>query len=330
MEVHVVELIGVEDVGGEKHGEQQDDPGCQGDSLDQSLDLCLPAGVLHQDDLAAVVANDAPGIAEQKGESSADEHEHNEADVGPVVDRGGAYRIDILAERHQRPDDGSEIEDDPEPGYVPPLLVFGRIAHHDGSLGRPQQTGADTEERSRKDDESAVLVVIVAQKAGRVDAVSEGPKSQCWFHSKDVGDGAREEGDHGKGGIEGRVGVVLRAWINLPGGTETGESVEHTGAQEANHGYHQELDDGRREPHFRLAQTETFVHPSRRSVDGAGRCAWSDGRRLDGLPDFLLFLRHLLSIFRGNQTLFCSEMSIEVIVHNLESVGRSSRGRGDT
>lgn len=34
LEVYVVELIGVEDVGGEKYGEQQDDLGCQGDSFD--------------------------------------------------------------------------------------------------------------------------------------------------------------------------------------------------------------------------------------------------------------------------------------------------------
>jgi len=56
---------------------------------------------------------------------------------------------------YQTANDGAHIEDGPEPSKVSSLLFLPRVGEHDGSLGSPQQTSADTEKSTGEDVESS-------------------------------------------------------------------------------------------------------------------------------------------------------------------------------
>ena len=65
VEVGTVDLgkvICVEPVGGEEHGEQGEDVGVGEECLPETHNLGFPRGVLHDDDLGAIVANHVLGI----------------------------------------------------------------------------------------------------------------------------------------------------------------------------------------------------------------------------------------------------------------------------
>jgi len=61
--------------------------------------------------------------------------------------------------------------------------------------------------------------VAVAQPRGDVDGVAEAAEGQGGLDAEGVGDGAGEEADKGKGGVEGGVGVVANVRIHLPAST---------------------------------------------------------------------------------------------------------------
>ena len=170
--VHVVGLVRVEGVGGEEHGKQENDPGGRGDGLEEALELGDPRGVLHHDDLGAIVTLDFADVAETEGEDGADKGEDQETDVG-AVGYGAGDLVDVLAERDQGADHGTQVEDDPEPRDVAALHVLGRVGHHDGALGGPEETSAHTEESAGEDDEAVVLVVVIAEEGSDVDDVSQ-------------------------------------------------------------------------------------------------------------------------------------------------------------
>ena len=69
-----VELVRVEPVRGEEHGEEEDDVGVGSDGLVEAEELGLPGRVLHQDDAGAVFADDLVGIHEEEGQDCAKEH----------------------------------------------------------------------------------------------------------------------------------------------------------------------------------------------------------------------------------------------------------------
>ncbi|TKW55711.1 hypothetical protein CTA1_9858 [Colletotrichum tanaceti] len=268
--VHVVGLVGVEDVGGEEHGEEQDDPGVLGEGVPEAAELGLPRGVPHDDDAGAVVADDAGGVAHEEGEEGAEHHEDDEGGVGAVGDGAAGGLVDVLAEGDEGADDGAEVEDHPEPRDVAALLVLGRVGHHDGALAGPEQAGADAEEGAGEDDEALVLVVGVGEEGGGVDAVAEAAEAEGQAQAEAVGKGAGEEGGDGKGGVEGRVGVVGGLCRDLAAAAEAAEGVEHAGAQEADEGDHEELDAGRGVPELLAAEAEAAVHPSGGAGDGIG------------------------------------------------------------
>lgn len=293
--IHAGPLVGVEDVGGEEHGEEQDDPRLAGDGLHKPQQLRLPCWVLHEDHLAAVTTQDHVGIAEEEGQNQTQEHEDDEPGIGTVGDRAGLL-VDVLTERNERSDDGAEVEYDPEPRDVAALALLAGIAHHDGALGGPEQAGTDAEESTGEDDEALVLVVVVRQKAGGIDAVAQPAEREGELDTEHVRDGAREESSDGKGAVEGGVGVIVDRGINLTTTAETSDGVEHARAQEAHHGDQDQLEDGRRIPDLRLANLEALVHPSRRPLDGAvGVENWrGGGGGGSGLHlGFSLLVRHL-------------------------------------
>ena len=76
--------------------------------------------------------------------------------------RARAYLgVKVLAEGHRRPDYTAQVEDGPEDTDEPPLLALSGVTHHERALCRPQQTSADTEDRTSPDDEAACVGVHV-------------------------------------------------------------------------------------------------------------------------------------------------------------------------
>lgn len=97
--VHVVGLIGVENVGGEEHGEQEQDPGRVGESLPQSHKLSAPRWVLHQNDLGVILTNNFVGIDKEEGKNGTKEHEDDKSSVGAIRD-GTSGLVDVLSQRN--------------------------------------------------------------------------------------------------------------------------------------------------------------------------------------------------------------------------------------
>lgn len=236
--------------------------------------------MLHDNDLATIATDDVLGVNQCPGKSSADERQDQEANVGSVADRLGLGGVDALAERdladkvsgglakekpqnresrrramgsrheqagstHQTTNDGAQVEDHPEPGNVSTLGVFGRVRHHDGTLGAPENSCADTQQGSRKGGEAQVLCVVVAEEGADVDRVADATKGEGSADAQLVGEGSCEETYDGEGRVESRVGVVVCGGVHLASTAHAVDGVEHAGAQEADKGNDDQLD-GRR------------------------------------------------------------------------------------
>ena len=65
--IDVVELVLVEPVAADEHGEEQQDPGVGAEDFEEPPDLRLPARVLHEDDVRAVGADDVAGVDQRPG-----------------------------------------------------------------------------------------------------------------------------------------------------------------------------------------------------------------------------------------------------------------------
>lgn len=204
-----VGLVGGEPVRGPEHGEEEEDVGVGDDGLPEADELGAPRGVLHQDDARAVGADDAVGVGEEQGQHGTAEHEHDEGDVRPVIDRHLLGAVDGLAERDQGPDDTAQVEDGPEPGEGAALLGLERVGHHDGALGGPEETGADTEQGAREVVEPVDVEVQGDEQGDGVDAVADATEGQGELDTQTVDEGAGEETHDGEGTVEGRV---LRTW----------------------------------------------------------------------------------------------------------------------
>lgn len=167
---------------------------------------------------------------------------------------------------YQGANDSTGVEDGPEPRDVTTLAVLGRVRHHDGALCRPEQTSANTEESTSKDNKAHVLRVGVAEKRGAVDAVAETANGQGQANSKTVSKSASEETDDGKSAVESCVGVVLSRGFDLTSSSKTAQGIEHSRAQEADKGHHEKLHLGRCVPNLLAAEREAPVHPSCRAI----------------------------------------------------------------
>lgn len=90
-------MVGVKDVGGEEHGEEEDDPGRAVESLPEALDLGAPRGVLHDDDLCVVFTDDLVGVADHESEDGTDSHEGDEGGIS-TIRHGTCFLVDVLGE----------------------------------------------------------------------------------------------------------------------------------------------------------------------------------------------------------------------------------------
>lgn len=260
-QVHTLEVIGVEPVAGEEHGEQKNDVPIRNKDGHHAGEFGFPGGVLHHDDLGAIVTSDKARVAEKGGEGKTQGHEDDETDIGAIVDLVG-LGMDVLGQRNQTANNGAQIEDHPESGDVATLGLLWWIGHHDGALGRPQETGAHTEEGTGKDEETGILIVVVGKNGGNVQGIAEATEAQGQTETDPVGNAAGEEADDGESGIDGGVGIIDVVGIDLTGGTQAIDSVEHARAQEADDGDKDNLEPGTgicRKGDG--AQLDSLVHP---------------------------------------------------------------------
>ena len=81
--------------------------------------------------------------------------------------------MQVLTERNERSNDSAQVEDAPECGDVSTFGSFGRVGHHDSSLGGPQKTSTDTKQGTAENEKPGILVVIVGQNRTDVQHVAE-------------------------------------------------------------------------------------------------------------------------------------------------------------
>lgn len=207
-----VGLVGGEPVRGPEHGEEEEDVGLGDDGLVEADELGAPRGVLHEDDARAVGADHVVCVAEEQGQDGTGEHEHDEGDVSSILDPNALRVVDVQAQWNQGPDDTAQVEDGPEPGEGAALLGLERVGHHDGALGGPEETGADTEQGAREVAEPIELSTRVMRGEQRdgVDAVADATERKGCLDTQTVDEGAGEETHDGEGAVEGNV---LRMWL---------------------------------------------------------------------------------------------------------------------
>ena len=102
---------------------------------------------------------------------------------------------------YQTANHSTQVEDHPEPGNVAALGLLGRVGHHDGALGTPEQTGAHTEKRASKGSEAQVLGVIVAQIGSHINRVANATEREGSADTELVGEGAGEETNDSEGRV---------------------------------------------------------------------------------------------------------------------------------
>jgi hypothetical protein len=115
------------------------------------------------------------------------------------VRQGGAGKSYQLA------NDGTHVENTPEPGKVVALLVLMGVGNHDGTLGSPEQTGADTEQGTGEDVEASNISVDRGEQTGGVEGVSNTTKGEGVLDTKLVDKGTTKETENRKGTVQGRV-----------------------------------------------------------------------------------------------------------------------------
>lgn len=139
--VEVVELVGVEPIAGEEHGKEKHDPGVGPEHLQKTKDLALPRRMFHQNHVGPIATDDIARIDQRPCQTSANECEDHEADVG-TVGHAACRRVNVFTERNsamtqsggklsendgrecvylQASNNSTQIEDHPKPGYVASL-----------------------------------------------------------------------------------------------------------------------------------------------------------------------------------------------------------------
>lgn len=111
-----------------------------------------------------------------------------------------------------------------------------------------------------------------AKNSSRVDAVADSADSKGRSQAKTVGDGSGKETNGGEGAVKSDIGVVADPSVLLSktSATEAAQGIEHTGAEEADEGDHEQLHNGRSKPHLSSKDPEALVYPTLRSSDDRG------------------------------------------------------------
>jgi hypothetical protein len=188
---------------------------------------------------------------------------------------------------YQGTNNSTKVEDHPEGGDITSLSLLRRIGHHNGTLGSPKHTSANTKKSTSEDDEAGVLIVGVREERCNVNTVTDTSKSEGKTETESIGDGTGEEGDNSEGAVQGGVGLGGGRGVLQTHTSHAAEGVEHTGAEEAHHGNHEELHAGRRIPMLLAEDAEALVLPAGRSPEIVVMMS-----RLGGRGRRSLFIRH--------------------------------------
>ncbi|KAI3475799.1 hypothetical protein L1887_62735 [Cichorium endivia] len=111
--VVVVELPGVEPVGGEEHGEHEHHPGVGLEQDKETLELLGPGGLAGDEHARAIISDHLGRVHEHGRDKGTEACEHDEGSIGAVGNRVGG-RVVGEAELDGRAEYGAQIENDPE------------------------------------------------------------------------------------------------------------------------------------------------------------------------------------------------------------------------
>lgn len=140
------------------------------------------------------------------------------------------FRGPRASNTYQTTNDTTQVKDDPKPGDKLALGLFIGIAHHDNPLSSPQTTSAHTKQRTRKDQEAGIMIVVVRENRCNVEKVAETTEEQRCAKSQTVSDRARKEAYNGKSRVQRGIGLADVVRVEPATGTQAIDSVEHTGA----------------------------------------------------------------------------------------------------
>lgn len=99
------------------------------------------------------------------------QHDDQEGQVNTGGDtREGGMGLD--AERDGGADQGSHLEEGPEEREGPSLVLFKRLGHHNGPLGRPQQRSCDAQDTAGENKEPSCAVDLEGPERADVECVS--------------------------------------------------------------------------------------------------------------------------------------------------------------
>lgn len=84
-------------------------------------------------------------------------------------------------------------------------MVFGGVGHHDGALGGPEETGANTQEGAGEDVEAGDILMLRNQETNGVNGVADSTEGEGQTDAETIDDGAGEETHDREGTVESDV-----------------------------------------------------------------------------------------------------------------------------
>ena len=201
------ELVGVDPVGGEEHGNECQHAPVLEESKDR-LELRDGARVLDLDDGSAIVTNDLGGGQQQDGDESTDGHDNHVSDISAIGSTTSLWIIPLKTERNHVSEDTTAVEDGPEDGEVLALLVLSGVTHHDGTLGAPQPTSTNTQQAGGDDDKDDRVNRVVGQERSDVEDIGQTTENEEETMADNVEECSSEQGREGEHNRESGTGVV--------------------------------------------------------------------------------------------------------------------------
>lgn len=232
--VDSVELVRVDPVGGEEHGNESQHAPVLEESEDR-LELGDGARVLDLDDMRAISTDDLVGGQQENRDEGSEGHDNHVSDVRGSGSTTGLVVAPLNAERNDVTEDTTAVEDGPEDGEVLALLVLSGVTHHDGTLSAPQPTSTNTEQAGGDDNEGDRVNVVVGQERSDVEDIGQATENEKEAVSNNVEESAGEQGREGEHAGESSTGSVtdIRILGTKTVGTGSVQGIEHTRAAEA-------------------------------------------------------------------------------------------------
>lgn len=172
-----------------------------------------------------ITSNNLVWWCKEESENESSNHQYEECNISAVID-ASLSRIPILSDGNDRSNNGTGVENSPKVADISPFLALGRIRHHDCSLGRPQERGTYSENCSRGDNKSVILIMIIGQERRSIDCIPDATESKRFRCPEVIVDCSGEESNRGKCTIQSDIGIVSNRGINLSTTSETAEGIK--------------------------------------------------------------------------------------------------------